>query len=66
MKGASLGEGDGSDEEGHGRDKGEHEKGESRRGFSSSNRLPFHGFHQWSPLASEVQDAFLGFVRWNA
>ena len=31
MKGATLGEGDGSDEEGHGRDEGEHEKGESRR-----------------------------------
>ena len=39
-----------------------HEKGESCRGFSSSNRLPFHGFHQRSPLTSEVQDAFLGLV----
>ena len=62
MKGATLGEGDGPNEEGHGRDKGEHEKGKSRRGFSSLNRLPFHGFHQRSPLASEVQDAFLGLV----
>ena len=31
MKGATLGEGNGSDEEDHGRDEGEHEKGESRR-----------------------------------
>ena len=62
MKGTTLGEGDGSDEESHGQDEEEHEKGESRRGFSSSNRLHFHGFHQWSPLASEVQDAFLRFV----
>ena len=30
-EGAALGEGNGLDEEGHGRDKGEHEKGESRR-----------------------------------
>ena len=31
MKSATLREGDGSNEEGHGRDEGEHEKGESRR-----------------------------------
>ena len=31
MKGAILGKGDEPDEEGHGRDEGEHEKGESRR-----------------------------------
>ena len=31
MKGATLGEGDGSNEEGHGRDEGEHETGKSRR-----------------------------------
>ena len=31
MKGATLGKGDGSNKEGHGRDEGEHEKGESRR-----------------------------------
>ena len=30
-EGAALGEGNGLDEEGHGRDEGEHEKGESRR-----------------------------------
>ena len=62
MKGATLGEGDGSDKKGHGRHEGEYEKGESRRGFSSLIRLPFHSFHQWSLLASKVQDAFLGFV----
>ena len=31
MKGATLGEEDGPDEEGHGRDEGEHEKGESHK-----------------------------------
>ena len=62
MKGATLGEGDGPDVKGHGRDEGEHEKGESRRGFSSPNKLPFHDIHHWSPFASEVQDAFLGLV----
>ena len=62
MKGATLGEGDGSNEEGIGRDEGEREKGESRRGFSLSNRLLFHGFYQQSPLASKVQDAFLGLL----
>ena len=31
MKIATLGEGDGSNEEGRGRNKGEHKKGESRR-----------------------------------
>jgi len=45
MKGTTLGERDGSDEEGHGRDEGEHEKGKSCRGFSSLNKLPFHDFH---------------------
>ena len=58
----TLGEGDGPNEEGHGQDEGEHEKGESYRRFSSSNILPFYGFHQQSPLAFEVQDAFLGFI----
>ena len=29
------------------------------------NGFSFHGFHQWTPLASKVQDAFIGFVRWN-
>ena len=62
MKGAILGEGDGLDEEGHGQDEGEHEKGESCREFGSLNILPLHGFHQRSPLASKVQDAFLGLV----
>ena len=31
MKGATLGEGDEPNEEGHGQDEGEHEKGESHR-----------------------------------
>ena len=65
-KGATLGEGDELDEEGHVRDEGEHEKGESRSGFSSSNRLSLHGFHQRPPLASKVQDAFIGLIWWNA
>ena len=34
-EGVALGEGDGPNEEGHGRDEGEHKKGEPRRRFSS-------------------------------
>ena len=55
MKGATLGERDGSDEECYGWDEGEHEKSESCRGFSSPNRFPFHGFHQWSPFPSKFK-----------
>ena len=34
----------------------------SYKGSSSPHRFPFHGFYQWSPFASKIQDAFLGFV----
>ena len=62
MKGATLGEGNGLDEEGYGQDEEEHKEGKSHRGFRSPNRLLFHGFYQQLPLASKVQDAFFRFV----
>ena len=65
MNDTTLERGDGPNEESHGGNEREHEKGESNRRFGPQNLFTLYGLHQRSPSTIKIQVAFFGFVRWN-